>query len=126
MKAWLTDLEWHVFAAIFLLAAASMFQEDGYVRVVVFYSKWSSRGKAWVDLGGTVLFLIPWCVLIIYSSFGYALQSYTIGERSPEPGGLPARFLIKGAITLGFILLLIQGISVALTSFRKITRSERT
>ena len=108
--AWLTDLEWHVFALIFLLGGAYGLAEDKHVRVDVFYSNWSVRRKAWVNIIGIVFLLIPWCLIVIYTSFTYAENAFAIGEKSSEPGGLPARWIIKGAITLGFLLLLLQAI----------------
>jgi TRAP-type mannitol/chloroaromatic compound transport system permease small subunit len=122
-KAWLTDLEWHIFALMFLLAAAYALKEERHVRVDVFYSKWSLKTKAWVNLLGTILFLLPWCLIVIYTSFQYAGYAFAIGEKSAEPGGLPARFLIKGAVTLGFVLLLIQGISMAVKAILTLRKS---
>lgn len=123
-KAWITDLEWHVFALIFLLAAAYTLKEDQHVRVDVLYAKWSAKRQAWTNLLGTVLFLVPWCLIVIYTSFHYAEHAYAIGEKSAEPGGLPARFLIKAAITVGFIMLLLQGISLTITSWKIIQKTE--
>jgi TRAP-type mannitol/chloroaromatic compound transport system permease small subunit len=121
-KAWVTDLEWHVFAMIFLLGAAYALQEDQHVRVDVFYAKWSERRKAWLNLMGTLFFLIPWCAIVIYTGFHYTENSFAIGEGSPDPGGLPVRWLIKGAIPVGFILLLIQALSSCIEQIRIINR----
>ncbi len=120
-RAWMTELEWYVFALIFLLGGAFVLKEDRHVRVDIFYAKWSDTRKAWTDLLGAVLFLIPWSCVIIYTSFRYAENAFMIGERSSEPGGLAARWVIKGAITLGFILLLLQAFSVVLTAIKTIT-----
>lgn len=113
---WILELEWHLFAVIFLLGAGYALKHDRHVRVDLFYSKFSARDKAWIDLLGSILFLIPWCILIFYTSYFYALESFEIGEGSPNPGGLPARYLIKGAITVGVGLLLLQAISVVAES----------
>lgn len=120
-NVWFTDLGWHVFALIFLLGAAYALKDDQHVRVDVFYTRWSERRQAWVDLLGTVLLLIPWCVIVIWTSFYYAENAFAIGESSPEPGGLPARWVIKGAITLGFVLLLMQAFALAIRSLKKLT-----
>lgn len=114
--AWIMELEWHLFALIFLLGAGYALKHDRHVRVDLFYSNFSKRDKAWIDLFGTILFLIPWCILIIYTSYHYALEAYDIGEGSPNPGGLPSRYLIKGAITAGMFLLLLQAFSVVAES----------
>lgn len=108
-RAWAMELEWHLFALVFLLGAGYAFRHDRHVRVDLFYANFSARDQAWVNLLGAIFFLIPWCILVVYASFEYALISYKIGEGSPDPGGLPARYLIKFAISLGAFLLLLQG-----------------
>ena len=113
---WITELEWHLFALIFLLGAGYTLKHDKHVRVDLFYAKFSSKQKAWVNLLGTLLFLIPWCWIIIASSYYYAHNAYLINEASPDPGGLPARYIIKFSITLGFILLLLQAIALIIES----------
>ncbi len=113
---WVNEMEWHLFSLIFLLGAAYTFKHDKHVRVDVFYSKFSPKTKAWVNLIGGLLFLVPWCCVLIYASYKYAYQSYTINEGSPNPGGLPYRFLIKFSITLGLFLLLLQGIASIIDS----------
>jgi len=109
--AWVMELEWHLFALVFLLGAAYTFQQDRHVRVDLFYDRFSPKDKAWVNLVGVLAFLIPWCLILIYVSFHYALGSYQIGEGSPNPGGLPYRFIIKSSITVGMSLLLLQALA---------------
>lgn len=110
-SAWVMELEWHLFALIFLLGAGYAFRHDRHVRVDLFYADFSPRDQALANLLGGILFLVPWSALLIYASYDYALISYKIGETSPDPGGLPARYVIKFAITLGAFLLLLQGIA---------------
>jgi TRAP-type mannitol/chloroaromatic compound transport system permease small subunit len=74
------------------------------------------RRRAWVDLLGGLFFLTPFCLLIIISSFPFITNSFVMAEGSPDPGGLPWRFLLKSAIPLGFALLLLQGIAHMLRS----------
>jgi len=114
--AWITELEWHIFALIFLFGAGYAFKHDKHVRVDLFYANFSKKDKALVNLVGTLLFLIPWCILIIIYSFEYAMTSYEIGEGSPDPGGLPARYLIKFSITIGVVFLLLQAIAILFRS----------
>ena len=122
--AWITELEWHIFALIFLFGAGYAFKHDRHVRVDLFYAKFSKRDKALVDFVGTLLFLIPWCILIIIYSYQYAMTSFIINEGSPDPGGLPARYLIKFSITIGIVFLLLQAVA---TLFRSIlTLREQT
>lgn len=109
-------MEWHLFALIFLLGAAYTLKTENHVRVDVFYSKLSERGKAWVNLFGTLLFLIPFCLMLIYASKNFVINSFNIGETSPDPGGLPGRYILKSIIPIAFFLLLIQSISLMFKS----------
>jgi len=109
-QAWMMELEWHFFSLIFLLGAGYALKHDRHVRVDLFYANFSEKDKAWTDLVGSIIFLIPWCILIIYFSFNYAYSSFLDGEGSPDPGGLPARYVIKFAIVTGVGLLLLQTI----------------
>lgn len=108
---WITELEWHLFSLIFLLGAAYAYRHDKHVRVDVFYNRFSDKGKAIINLLGILIFLIPWCLVIIKGSQNYAYYSWTLMEGSPNPGGLPYRFLIKFSITFGFILLFLQAVA---------------
>ncbi len=110
-SVWGMELESQIFAAIFLLGAGFAFKHDRHVRVDLFYSKFSKRDKAWTNLIGGVLLLIPWCILVIVVSFDYAMRSYELMEGSPNPGGLPFLFIIKFIVTIGIGLLLLQGLA---------------
>lgn len=123
--AWVGELEWHLFAIIFLLGAGYTFKHDQHVRVDLFYQNFSKKRKAWVNLVGTIIFLIPWCVMIILTSFRYTRTSFEYLERSQDPGGLPARYIIKGMITLGFFLLLWQALLSVIDQI-KILKSKET
>lgn len=116
----LQELEWHLFALLFLFGAAYTFKHDGHVRVDIFYhsQRMTDRGRAWIDLLGGLFFLLPFCLLIIVSSLPFVNYAFSIGEGSPDPGGLPYRFLLKAAIPLGFSLLLLQGIAHMLRSLQ--------
>ena len=111
------ELEWHLFALIFLLGAGYSLKHDKHVRVDVFYSRFSPQMQAWVNLVGCVLFLIPFCVLVIWSSQNFVMNAFRFGETSPDPGGLPYRWVLKAAIPVGFLFLLLQGIALACRSF---------
>ena len=108
---WIIELEWHLFGLIFLFGSAYAYQMDKHVRVDLFYTKWSKKTKAWVDIAGNIIFLIPWCMVGIITCYKYASNSLYIRERSPNPDGLPAMYIIKYCIVAGFILLLIQAIT---------------
>lgn len=114
------EIEWHIFAVIFLIAGGYTLKYDKHVRVDVFYAKLNDRQKAWVDLIGDIVFLIPFSLLIIITSKNFVLNSFVIRETSPDPGGLPARYILKSCIPAGFILILLQGISNLFKSLLKI------
>lgn len=110
----LQELEWHLFALIFLLGGAYTLKHDEHVRVDILYqARWmNARRRALVDIFGCLFMLLPFCVLMIYSSLPFVLQSYGWGETSPDPGGLPYRWLLKAMIPFGFALLMLQGMAM--------------
>ncbi len=112
----LQELEWHLFALLFLIGAAYTLKHDDHVRLDLFYQSRFSNDytRAWINLIGGLVFLIPFCLLIINSSWFFVLQSWSFNEGSPDPGGLAYRWLLKAAIPCGFILLLIQTIAECL------------
>ena len=107
----LQELEWHFFALIFLLGAGYTFLHDGHVRVDIFYARLSGRWKRRIDLIGGIAFLLPTCVLVIWTSIHFVAASWRVLEGSGDPGGLPARYILKAAIPIGFFLLALQGFS---------------
>lgn len=112
----LQELEWHLFALVFLFAGAYTLREDSHVRVDMIYRsrRLGERGRAWVDLVGILIFLIPFCVLVIWACMPFVQNAYQLGEGSPDPGGLPDRWLLKAAIPFAFSLLLLQGVAMAI------------
>jgi TRAP-type mannitol/chloroaromatic compound transport system permease small subunit len=114
------ELEWHLFAFIFLIGAGYTLLHDGHVRVDIIYQRLGLKGRAWINLGGVLLFLIPGCTMVIITSWKFMLNSYAILEGSPDPGGIPWRFIVKGFIPAGFFLLLLQGISLGIHSLLQI------
>ncbi|RMG64204.1 MAG: TRAP transporter large permease subunit [Bacteroidetes bacterium] len=123
-KVWMQEVEWHFFALVFLLGAAYTLKEDRHVRVDVFFARMGETWQARINLLGTLLFLVPFCAIVLKTSWAYALESWRIGEASPEPGGLPARYLIKGSITLGYVLLGLQALSELIQALRRLRRRE--
>lgn len=110
-KIWIVELEWHLFALIFLLGMGYTFLHDRHVRVDVFYARYTPKGKAWVNLIGGLIFLLPLCFVVLISSFDFTLRSFQWNEGSADPGGLPYRWLIKGGLFVGFVLLSLQAIA---------------
>ncbi len=120
-SAGVVELEWHLFSFIFLLGAAYALKHDRHVRVDVFYQSFTIRQQAWVNLIGTLLFLLPFCSVILVASWQFTVNAWSMGEGSPDPGGLPARYLVKAAIPIGFFLLLLQALSLLFTSLLTLT-----
>jgi len=107
------ELQWYLFSLVFLLGAAYTLKHDAHVRVDVFIGRLGARGQAIVNLAGVVLFLVPFCVLMIWVSWPAVVNSWSALEMSPDPGGLP-RYPIKTMIPVAFLLVLAQGISMAI------------
>lgn len=101
---------------VFMLGAAYTLKQNGHVRVDIFYEKLTPRGRAWVELLGTLLLLIPFCLFIIIYSWNYVSLSWELLEGSREAGGLPALFILKTTIPVMALLVMLQGISQALRS----------
>lgn len=117
------ELQWYLFSLLFLLGAAYTLRHDAHVRVDVFLSKLSPKGRAWVDVLGTLLFLVPFCVLMLWVAWPAVSSSWAVREMSPDPGGLP-RYPIKAVIPVAFVLLLVQGLSVLIHGLAVITGHE--
>ena len=104
------ESQWYLFGIVFLLAASYALERKAHVRVDVFYGRLSEKGKAWINFAGGILFLIPFCILMIWSSWDWVMNSWEVLEGSPDPGGLP-RYPLKTIIPIAFVLLILQGFS---------------
>ncbi|MEM7612733.1 MAG: TRAP transporter small permease subunit [Pseudomonadota bacterium] len=118
-RIWMQELTTWMHASVFLLGAAYTLRANEHVRVDIFYSRFSTRGKAWVNLLGTLLLLLPVCGFILYESWDYvfgARGSWQSMETSRQAGGLgfPAPSLLKTFMLLMPVLLSLQGIAIAL------------
>jgi TRAP-type mannitol/chloroaromatic compound transport system permease small subunit len=108
-NAWL-EIQWQMFAGIFLLGAAQVLKVNEHVRVDLFYGSASHRGKLWIDALGIPLFLFPSVITVMYFSLEFFMTSFLSGEHSSNAGGLllwPVKFLLP----FGLFLLLLQGIA---------------
>ena len=101
------ELEWHLFATMFMFGIGFTIKDGGHVRVDIIYDRLSIKTRAWIDLIGTLVFAIPFALVITYYGYGYAMDAYQMGEGSPDPGGLPHRWIIRSVIPLasGFMIL---------------------
>ena len=119
------ELEWHLFGFIFLIGAGYTLLHDGHVRVDIIYQRVGFKSRAWINLIGVILFLIPGCIMVITTSLKFTMNAFAIMEGSPDPGGIPFRFVLKGCIPVGFTLLLLQGISLGIHSLLQILGIEQ-
>lgn len=117
----LIEIQWYIFDIIFLLGGAYALKHNEHVRVDLLYSRWSPRQKALANFLGAVLFLIPFCIIIIIFSWSAVWNSWAVLEVSPDPGGLP-RYPIKTMIIVSCVLLVLQGISEAIKNWAIFTR----
>jgi TRAP-type mannitol/chloroaromatic compound transport system permease small subunit len=107
------ELQWYMFSLIFLLAAAYTLRRDAHVRVDIFYARVGTRARAWINLLGTALFLLPFCFLALRLTWPAVRNSWAVLEMSPDPGGLP-RYPLKTMILVAFVLLILQGVSIVI------------
>ena len=110
----------YMHALVFMLGASYTLRHDGHVRVDIIYNRLSPRGRAWVDLLGNLLLLMPVTLFIIWVSWDYVSSSWSLMETSREAGGLPGIFLLKTTIPLMGLLLLLQGVANALRALLQI------
>lgn len=104
------EIQWYLFAAIVMLGASHTLRVNEHVRVDIIYTHLSERGKEWLDMVGTALFLVPSMLAIAYYSWPFFMQSWEIQEMSGNAGGL-IRWPVKFLVPLGFTLVALQGIS---------------
>jgi len=108
----------YLHAAVFMLGAAYTLKHGGHVRVDIFYQGFGPRGKAWINLLGTLFLLFPLALFILFVSWDYVAESWKVLEGSREAGGLPGVFLLKTLILVLPLTLLLQGTALALKSLR--------
>jgi TRAP-type mannitol/chloroaromatic compound transport system permease small subunit len=120
----LRDLQLVMFAGMVMLGAAWTLKVNEHVRVDLVYGSVSDRKRIWIDLSGTILFLMPMCALLIYFSWPWFLESWTGNELSQNAGGLP-RWPAKLFLPLGFALLMLQGVSEIIKCLAALTTSYR-
>ncbi len=113
-NAWL-EMQWYLFGALFLLGAGYTLKHNGHVRIDVIHQRLSDKTRAWIDLFGGLLFLLPFAGLLAWLSWALFAESWRIQEMSPDAGGL-LRWPVKLLLPLGFALLCLQGVSEIIKS----------
>lgn len=117
---WVQESVVWMHAVVFMLGAAYTLSAEEHVRVDVFYRTMGERRRAWVDLIGVLIFLLPLCVFLGWASFDFVMQSWSIGESSRESGGLPYPFvpLLKSVLLLMPVTVALQAVALALKSLK--------
>ena len=118
---WSQELEWHLLVPLVLFGMSYALRHGDHVRVDIVYQRFSGRTKAIVDLISALLTAVI-AVLVIWLSLHYVQQAWAIDEGSPDPGGIPHRYLIKSLIPIGFALLFAQAIASAIGCIEKLRR----
>lgn len=111
---WLQESYIWTHALAILLGSGYAFLNGGFIKVDMVYNRLSDRGRAWVDLGGVIVFLAPFVTMIAMSGWGFFVSSWRMAERSAYEGGLPALYVLKGMLMVFAVLVALQGIAVAL------------
>jgi len=117
------ELEWHLFAAMFMFGIAYTLKEDAHVRVDIFYDAMPKRKQAIINIFGALFFALPITVLICYYSIDYTMEAYSMGEGSGDPGGLPHRWIVRSVIPISSIFLILAIIHVVLSQVQLLTTS---
>ena len=114
-EIWAQELEWHLLVPLTLVGMSYALRHGEHVRVDVLFTNFSDRGKHAVNVASAVLAML-FSAIVIWLSLAYVAQSWAMGESSPNPGGLPALYVMKAMIPLGFALLLLQSLAQAIQS----------
>jgi TRAP-type mannitol/chloroaromatic compound transport system permease small subunit len=110
----LQELEWHFFLALVMLSLGYAYLRDAHVRIDLFRDRLPLRTRAWIELFGYLLIVVPFCVVLVVHGGRFTLASFDTSEGARAPLGLPMRWIIKSALPVGGILLLLAGLSVAI------------
>lgn len=112
------ELEWHLFAAMFMFGIGYTLKEDAHVRVDVIYDQLSKRKQAVINIVGSLLFALPFSLLMVYFSWDYTYEAFLMGEGSPDPGGLPSRWIVRAVIPASSSFLALCIFHVLLTQIK--------
>ena len=120
------ELEWHLLAIIAMLGASYTLQQGEHVRVDIFYQYYSERLKRWLDVLVPLFIIVPTALFIAYVSLRFVQMSYALNEVSPDPGGLPARYVLKAFLPFGFGLVAVQGVAMFCDGIVKLLGQDKT
>jgi len=114
----LQEMQWHLFATMFLLGISYALLNESHVRVDFIYDGISPRKKAFINIFGTIFMLIPFALLIIYGSYDFVSDAYITNEISEDPGGLTHRWIIKAMIPFSFTILIVSSFGYIYKQFQ--------
>jgi len=106
------ELEWHLYSCVFMLGVSYALTTESHVRVDFIYDRLNSKRQAIIDIAGVIIFILPFAGLVFWYSLGFVADSYDLGERSGDPGGLPYRWLIKSMIPIAFAAIVLSSIGM--------------
>ena len=110
----LQELEWHFHVVLFAFVLGYAYLKDSHVRIDLVRERLSERAQWWIELFGVLVFLLPFCALVVYFTYDFTIRSFDNSEISASATGLTHRWIIKSAIPIGFSLLALSGVTVAL------------
>jgi TRAP-type mannitol/chloroaromatic compound transport system permease small subunit len=120
------ELEWHLFAAMFMFGIAYTLKEDGHVRVDIFYDKMSARKQSIINILGALCFALPITIVILYYSIDYTMEAYNMGEGSADPGGLPHRWIVRSVIPVSSAFLILSILHVVLNNLQTLLSPQQS
>lgn len=120
------EMEWHLFSIVILFGVSVALLDEGHVRVDFLYDRYSEKRKAIINIIGTVLFLLPLALLILFGSFDFVNDAYEIGEISEDPGGLPFRWVVKAMIPVAFLMLIFSSIGYTIKNINILRRENKS
>ena len=116
------ELEWHLFAAMFMFGLGFTLKEDAHVRVDIFYEKLLPHTQAYIDIFAALLFALPITLIVMYYGYGYAFDAYEMMEGSSDPGGLPYRWIIRAVVPAANAFLVICIFYTVIDNIMKLKR----
>ena len=111
-RIWLQELYVVCFAVCFMLVAPYAYATDSHIRIEILHQRWTARTQAWIEIVGCLLCLIPWLLLLLWSTLPFVRLSWRVLEPSAQPGGLPGLYLVKAMLPLFAVLMLLQALAV--------------
>ena len=113
----LQEGEWHIHAVLFLMCIGFTYLNDGHVRIDLIRERLSPRARTWIEFVGCVVFVLPYCLIVVYFAEDFLERSWAVSEASDSATGLPYRWAIKAFLPIGLFVLLLAGITVLLRKF---------